>query len=170
MKIKTIIALTFVSLMTSWAANAGIEKQKLAVSEEVLFKRMFVEKTISMPQLKVYNSDGVLLYGTDKADHALKESVLNAVSKLNKQGDNHFNKHLAGIVDKQGNAITLDNIKNKEIIIVESYVDWFEDSQKQRKELEEIFAKIQNQDILWLELDVDPKKMSGANVTVTNIE
>ena len=31
-------------------------------------------------------------------------------------------------------------------------------------------SKVQNKDVLWLVLDVDPKKMANASVTVTHIE
>ena len=59
--------------MTSLNVSAAIEKQTLSVAEEVLFQRMFLEKTLFMPQVKVFNKQGVLLYGTNKADEELKE-------------------------------------------------------------------------------------------------
>lgn len=164
-KLFTLVTL----LMTSLTVSAAIEKQTLSVAEEVLFQRMFLEKSLSMPQVKIFNKQGVLLYGTNKADEELKVNMQKGLSEIAKKGENKFTSHLKGITNKDGTTIDLAKVK-QEIIVVESYVDWFDDSKKQRNDIEQVLSKVQNKDVLWLVLDVDPKKMANANVTVTHIE
>lgn len=168
MRTKLITLITLL-MMTSLNVSAAIEKQTLSVAEEVLFQRMFLEKTLFMPQVKVFNKQGVLLYGTNKADEELKVNMLKGLSEITNKGENKFDSHLKGITTADGAAINLDDFK-QEIIVVESYVDWFEGSKKQRKDIEQVLSKVQNKDVLWLVLDVDPKKMANASVTVTHIE
>lgn len=165
-----VVLTSLAMLLISTTANAEIIKKTLNTSDATLFKRMFVEKSVTMPQLKVFNSDGVLLYGTNTLDKALVKNVMKAVKETDKKGENELSKHLDGFKDDSGNSLKDDTFKSSNLIIVESYVEWFEGSQTHRKDLQQILASLSDQDVLWLELDVDPKKMKGANVSVTNID
>lgn len=166
----SIVVASLAILFVSTTANAEIIKKTLNTSDAMLFKRMFVEKSVTMPQLKVFNNDGVLLYGTNTLDKELVKNVMQAVKKADQSGDNELAKHLDGFKDESGTPLKTDTFKASNLIIVESYVEWFEGSQTQRKDLQQILASLSDQNVLWLELDVDPKKMKGANVTVTNID
>lgn len=168
MKIKKFITVSLLMLGTSLASNAEVVKQDLTVTDSVLFQRMFVEKSISMPQLRVFNQKGVQLYGTDSTDESLKKNLLAAIKNSDKKGENSFDKHLSGVVDAKGEPVKLATTKSSNLIIVESYVDWFDGSKVQRKNIKEVLSQVGNQDVLWLTLDVDPKKISGATVTFTD--
>jgi homoserine acetyltransferase len=157
-------------LLIASSANAEITKQTLNISDAVLLKRMFIEKSITMPQLKLFNNKGALLYETNKKDDKLTNNVLSAIQKQETQEDNQFDAHLFGFLDAQGSKITLKSIDSSKLIFVESYVDWFDASKSQRQDLEQVLAQLEDKDILWLELDVDPKKMKNMSMTITEID
>lgn len=164
------ISISLSLLFIASSANAEITKQTLNIPDALLLKRMFIEKSITMPQLKVFNNKGALLYETNKKDDKLTSNVLSAIQKKETQDDNQFEPHLVGFLDAEGNKITLKSIASNKLIFVESYVDWFDASKSQRQELEQVLAKLKDKDVLWLELDVDPKKMKNMSMTVTEID
>ena len=172
MFIKKIATLTtsFSLLFAASSVNAEIIKRTLNTPDAMLFKRMFVEKSITMPQLKVFNDKGVLLYETNTKDDKLTDNVLSAIKKQERDGTNQFDAHLSGFIDADGNKIALKDIGSSKLVFVESYVDWFDGSQSQRQDLQQVLARLNDEKVLWLELDVDPKKMENASVTITNVD
>jgi hypothetical protein len=148
---------------------AAVSKLEYKVPEQQLFARMFLKKELTMPQVKIFNKYGVEIYSTNELDLHLKNNALQAIKNNNVlNGENSFNQFVRGATNKDGQTLSLNNLADQELILVESWCAWFDKSQQQRENITALLDELTDKKVTWIALDVDPKKMK--NVTIKTVE